>query len=109
MAERIVRLNGNRNFFSGGGLYLINRVNPTHTYSDADIIPISIINSIKSGVLIDVNDNILNTPVIKEEVIEEEILEEASEEGLENAEEESSEEVNNNQRKQGNRKYRKNK
>lgn len=59
MAEKVLRLHPSRGFFLEAGLHLANPEKPVVILHEAYEAPKKVLRAIKSGVLIDVNQNIL--------------------------------------------------
>lgn len=63
MAEKVLRLNQGKYFFFGGGLHLVNPEKPVVVLPDTYVPSEPVIRGIETGVLVDVNQNVL----VKEE------------------------------------------
>jgi len=59
LADKVLRLHPSRGFFFGAGLHLVNPEKPIVVLHPEYTAPQEVLRGIKSGVLIDVNENIL--------------------------------------------------
>lgn len=60
MAEKILRINQRRGFYMGGGIHLVNPERPFIKLPEDYVPTKDIVRAIKTGAIIDVNQNILN-------------------------------------------------